>query len=84
MHFASLVPVRAACAVNGAGGESQVPLELARLAAALDQLPDDQRQAATLHHLEHYSVAETVQKMGRSKDAVAGLIFRGLHNLRDA
>jgi RNA polymerase sigma-70 factor, ECF subfamily len=56
--------------------------ESSRLAAALDQLPQDQRQAVTLHHLEHYSVAETAQKMGRSKDAVAGLIFRGLHKLR--
>jgi RNA polymerase sigma-70 factor (ECF subfamily) len=79
------------------GNDSQVPLaaeqstpsqqvmraeESARLAAALDQLPADQRQAVTLHHLEHHSVAETADKMGRSKDAVAGLIFRGLQKMR--
>jgi RNA polymerase sigma-70 factor (ECF subfamily) len=53
------------------------------LAAALAQLPDDQRTAVELHHLEGYSLTEVGERMRRSKDAVAGLLFRGLKRLRE-
>jgi RNA polymerase sigma-70 factor (ECF subfamily) len=57
--------------------------QLLRLAEALAQLPDDQRQAVELHHLKNCSVAEVALRMGRTKPAVAGLLFRGLKRLRD-
>lgn len=56
--------------------------ELRRLADALSQLPDDQRRAVELHHLEGLSVAEVADVLGRGKSAVVGLLFRGLRNLR--
>jgi RNA polymerase sigma-70 factor (ECF subfamily) len=52
--------------------------QLSRLAVALLQLPDDQRLAAELHHLQGLSLAEVGQRLGRSREAVAGLVFRGL------
>jgi RNA polymerase sigma-70 factor (ECF subfamily) len=57
--------------------------QLARLATALVELPEDQRQAVQLHHLEGHALAEVGRRMGRSKEAVAGLLFRGLRRLRD-
>jgi RNA polymerase sigma-70 factor (ECF subfamily) len=53
------------------------------LAAALDRLPQDQRTALELHHLEGCSLAEVGRRMQRSKEAVAGLLFRGLKRLRE-
>jgi RNA polymerase sigma-70 factor (ECF subfamily) len=58
--------------------------QLACLAEALMQLPEDQRQAVQLHHLDGHSLAEVGKQLGRSKWAVAGLLFRGLKKLRDA
>jgi RNA polymerase sigma-70 factor (ECF subfamily) len=56
--------------------------DLLRLAEALARLPDDQRAALELHHLEGRTLAETAAVMGRSRSAVAALVFRGLRNLR--
>jgi RNA polymerase sigma-70 factor, ECF subfamily len=53
------------------------------LAAALARLPQDQRTAVELHHLEGYSLVEVGRQMQRSKEAVAGLLFRGLKRLRE-
>lgn len=39
--------------------------QLVRLAAALTQLPDDQREAVELHHLKGHTVAEVGELMGR-------------------
>jgi RNA polymerase sigma-70 factor (ECF subfamily) len=58
--------------------------QLARLARALRQLPEDQRQAVQFHHLDGQSLTEVGKLLGRSKEAVAGLLFRGLRKLRDA
>jgi RNA polymerase sigma-70 factor (ECF subfamily) len=57
--------------------------QMLELAAALAQLPEDQRTAVELHHLEGYSLIEVGQQMQRSKEAVAGLLFRGLKRLRE-
>ncbi len=57
--------------------------QLLRLAAALPGLPEDQRAAVELHHLRGLSLAEVGERLGRSKEAVAGLLFRGLRKLRD-
>ena len=56
--------------------------QLSRLAEALLQLPDDQRQAIEMHHLQGLSLAEGGRLLGRSREAVAGLVFRGLKTLR--
>jgi len=56
--------------------------QLLRLAEVLAELPDDQRQAIELHHLEGCSLAEVGRRMGRSKEAVAGLLFRGIQKMR--
>jgi len=57
--------------------------QLVRLAAALAQLPDDQREAVELHHLKGHTVAEVGELMGRTRAAAMGLIFRGLERLRE-
>jgi RNA polymerase sigma-70 factor (ECF subfamily) len=57
--------------------------EAGRLADALAQLPEDQRTAVELHHLEGLTVAETARRMGRTKQSVVGLLFRGLARLRE-
>jgi RNA polymerase sigma-70 factor (ECF subfamily) len=54
-----------------------------RLAAALARLPEDQRRAVELHHLQSRPLAEVARELGRSKGAVAALLFRGLQKLRE-
>lgn len=53
-----------------------------RLRQAIDQLPDDQRVAVRMRHLEGRSLAEIVEHLGRTRDSVAALIKRGLARLR--
>ena len=57
--------------------------QILELAAALAGLPEDQRTAVELHHLEGHSLAEVGARLQRSKEAVAGLLFRGLKRLRE-
>src|SRR5262245_26168011 len=54
-----------------------------RLAAALAELPEAQREALTLHHLEGRPLDEVAGQVGRSREAVAALIKRGLRQLRE-
>src|SRR5215469_1492856 len=64
------------------GEQVQHQEQLLRLAEALARLPQDQRTAVELHHLEGYSVPEVGRRMHRSAGSVAGLLHRGLKALR--
>lgn len=53
------------------------------LAEALMKLPDAQREAIELHHLQGCTLDQTAEVMDRSFASVAGLIRRGLKRLRE-
>ncbi len=54
-----------------------------RLAAAVARLPEPQRDAVTLKHLEGRPLVEVANLMDRSPAAVASLLRRGLARLRE-
>jgi RNA polymerase sigma-70 factor, ECF subfamily len=56
--------------------------EIARLSAALAELPNDQRMAVILKHFHGHSLAQIAEQLDRSTLAVAGLLKRGLKKLR--
>jgi RNA polymerase sigma-70 factor (ECF subfamily) len=56
--------------------------ELARVAESLAALPEAQRRAIELHHLQGWPLARIAAELGLSKAAVAGLLHRGLKTLR--
>ena len=53
-----------------------------RLADTMARLPDAQREALILKNWHSWTVAEIAQHMGRTSTAVAGLLKRGLKQLR--
>jgi RNA polymerase sigma-70 factor (ECF subfamily) len=53
-----------------------------QLATALARLPEAQREALVLQHWHGWSLAQIAAHLGRSRAAVAGLIKRGLQQLR--
>lgn len=57
--------------------------QLVALAAALMKLPEDQRTAVELHHLQGCASAVVATRLGRTEIAVAGLLRRGLKRLRE-
>ncbi len=57
--------------------------QLARLDAALERLPPDWREVVERKHLHGESVPEIAVATGRTKDAVAGLLRRGVTRLRE-
>ena len=52
------------------------------LAAAIEALPEDQREAVRLRHLEGWSLDAIARRMDRTEAAAAGLVKRGLSALR--
>jgi RNA polymerase sigma-70 factor (ECF subfamily) len=56
--------------------------QLVRLADAIARLPDDQRQAINLRHLEGLPTAVIAERMDKTVAAVGGLLQRGLRALR--
>ena len=57
--------------------------QLVVLAAALLKLPEDQRRAVELYHLQGHPSATVAARLERSEVAVAGLLRRGLKKLRE-
>ena len=57
--------------------------QLMRLAWALGELPEDQRNAVELHHLHGCPISELAELLDRTKPSVAGLLRRGLERLRE-
>ena len=53
-----------------------------RLTQALTALPDDQREAVRLRHLEGWALDDIAVHLGRTCAATAGLIKRGMKALR--
>jgi RNA polymerase sigma-70 factor (ECF subfamily) len=68
---------------SGPGHRLDRQEQLLRLADALTQLPEDQRTALDLKHLQGLPVEEISRRMGRSGASVAGLLRRGLQRLRE-
>jgi RNA polymerase sigma-70 factor (ECF subfamily) len=56
--------------------------ELLKLAEALAELPDDQRKAVELKHLQDCKLKAISLRMGRSTQSVAGLLRRAMKTLR--
>jgi RNA polymerase sigma-70 factor (ECF subfamily) len=52
------------------------------LLAAIDRLPEDQREAVRVRHLQGRSLKQLAEHFGRSEVAVAGLLKRGMQKLR--
>lgn len=57
--------------------------ELLGLAAALDRLPDDERDAVIAHFINELPLAQIAERLGRTVKGVAGLLFRGKRRLRE-
>jgi RNA polymerase sigma-70 factor (ECF subfamily) len=53
-----------------------------RLAAAVDELPEAQREVVVLRHFHSWPLHEIARHVGRSPSAVAGLLHRGLQQMR--
>jgi RNA polymerase sigma-70 factor (ECF subfamily) len=64
---------------QAAAGDEQA----VRLAAALAQLPEAQREALVLQHWHGWTLARIGEQLDRSPEAVAGLLKRGLKRLRE-
>jgi RNA polymerase sigma-70 factor (ECF subfamily) len=72
-----------ACDVSSPSQRADRNEQLIRLAAALGQLPQAQREAITLRHLQGLSLVEIAKVLDRTPAAVTGLLHRGLKALRD-
>jgi len=57
--------------------------EVLALAKAMAQVSKEQREVLELHHLKGMPLAEVAAQVGKSRPAVAGLLFRGLRKLRE-
>ena len=53
-----------------------------QLVHALNKLPEAQREALMLHYWTGWPLVQIATQMGRSREAIAGLLKRGLRQLR--
>ena len=56
--------------------------DVLRVADALAELPDGHREAIVLRYWENRPLAEIAERLGKSTAAVAGLLQRGLKELK--
>ena len=63
-------------------GRAEQGEKLTSLAAAVESLPVDQREVVLLKHCHGLTLAELAARTGRTPAAVAGLLRRGLEQLR--
>jgi RNA polymerase sigma-70 factor (ECF subfamily) len=57
--------------------------QLLLMAAALAKLPEDERRVLEMKHLQGRSVKDIGQVLGRTREAVGGLLKRGMRRLRE-
>jgi RNA polymerase sigma-70 factor (ECF subfamily) len=55
----------------------------ARVAAAIEQLPEDQRDVVILRKMMELPVEQIAKQLGRTRKSVAGLLARGMHRLHE-
>jgi RNA polymerase sigma-70 factor (ECF subfamily) len=55
---------------------------LAQAAAAVEELPEDQRDVIIYHYLHRKRVAEIAEQLGKTEKSVAMLLYRGMAELR--
>lgn len=86
-HYRDRQPTGPLEAAEGIEGHSRdlavTDVDNAELQRALLVLPDDQREAVLLKHMEDLSAREVGAIMGRSAGAVRVLVHRGLERLRE-
>lgn len=77
--------------MNQLGARQETPSKLMmsqerseQLAEALLKLREEERTAVVFKHLHNLSVAEIAEHLGRTNEAVAGLLRRGLRKLRES
>lgn len=58
--------------------------EILKVAEAIEQLPEAQREALLMHYLEQKSLAEIAEQIGKTRGSVAGLVRRALAALRES
>lgn len=64
------------------GGRVQRRESIRRLQAALATLPDDQREVLQRYYLQDQSLDQIAEAMGRTRDSIRGVCYRGRKNLR--
>jgi len=69
--------------LTSASGRVEKQERLVRLADALAALPEDQRHAIELKHLQGLTLIEVARQMNRSVPSIAGLLQRGMRALRN-